>query len=85
MPQTSSTSAASSSRCSHDSEHFPYHYIDLNYCMNALCRREDIAIAINLTNNDRTAFTEIIFLNYLFQTIRQKEKQLEKEKQLARG
>jgi hypothetical protein len=40
-------------------------------------------MAINLTNNNRTAFTEIVFLNYLFQTIRQKEKQLEKEKQLA--
>jgi hypothetical protein len=40
-------------------------------------------MAINLTNNDRTAFTEIVFLNYLFQTIRQKERQLEKEKQLA--
>jgi hypothetical protein len=51
--------------------------------MKALCRRADIAMAINLTNNDRTAFTEIVFLNYLFQTIRQKERQLEKEKQLA--
>jgi hypothetical protein len=84
MPQISSTSAASSSCCSHDSEHFPYRYINLDYCMNTLCRQEDIAMAINLTNNDRTAFTEIVFLNYLFQTIQQKEKQLEKEKQLAR-
>jgi hypothetical protein len=84
MPQISSTSAASSSCCSHDSEHFPHRYINLDYCMNALCRREDIAMAINLTNNDRTAFTEIVFLDYLFQTIRQKEKQPEKEKQLAR-
>jgi hypothetical protein len=41
-------------------------------------------MAINLTNNDRTAFTEILSLDYLFQTIQQKEKQLEKEKQLAR-
>jgi hypothetical protein len=82
MPQTS-TSAASSSRCSHDSEHFPYRYIDLDYCMKALCQRADIAMAINLTNNDRTAFTEIVFLDYLFQTIQQKERQLEKEKQLA--
>jgi hypothetical protein len=40
-------------------------------------------MTINLTNNDRTAFTEIVFLNYLFQTIQQKERQLEKEKQLA--
>jgi hypothetical protein len=51
MPQTS-ISAASSSHCSHDSEHFPYRYIDLDYCMKALCRRADIAMAINLTNND---------------------------------
>jgi hypothetical protein len=41
-------------------------------------------MAINLTNNDRTTFTEIVFLDYLFQIIWQKEKQLEKEKQLAR-
>jgi hypothetical protein len=40
-------------------------------------------MAINLTNNDQTAFTEIVFLNYLFQTIRQKERQLERERQLA--
>jgi hypothetical protein len=40
-------------------------------------------MAINLTNNDRTAFTEIVFLDYLFQTIQQKERQLEREKQLA--
>jgi hypothetical protein len=85
MPRASSTSAASSSRCSHDSEHFPYCYIDLDHCMNALCQQEDIAIAINLTNNDQTAFTEIVFLDYLFQTIQTKEKQLEKEKQLAHG
>jgi hypothetical protein len=84
MPQTPSTSAASSSRCSQDSEYFPYCHIDLDYCMKALCQREDIAAAINLTNNDRTTFTEIVFLDYLFQTIRQKERQLEREKQLAR-
>jgi hypothetical protein len=83
MPQTPSTSVASSSCCSQDSEHFPYHHIDLEYYMKALCRREDIAMAINLTNNDQTAFTEIVFLNYLFQTIQQKERQLEREKQLA--
>jgi hypothetical protein len=41
-------------------------------------------MAINLTNNDRTAFTEIVFLDYLFQTIQQKERQLERERQLAR-
>jgi hypothetical protein len=84
MPRTPSTSSASSSRCSQDSEHFPYHHINLNYCMKALSRREDIVTAINPTNNDQTAFTEIVFLDYLFQTIRQKERQLEREKQLAR-
>jgi hypothetical protein len=52
--------------------------------MKALGQREDIATAINLTNNNRTAFTEIVFLDYLFQTIQQKERQLEREKQLAR-
>jgi hypothetical protein len=52
--------------------------------MNALNQREDIAMAINLTNNDRTAFTEIVFLDYPFQTIQQKERQLERERQLAR-
>jgi hypothetical protein len=52
--------------------------------MKALCQQEDIAMAINLTNNDRTALTKIVFLNYLFQTIQQKERQLEREKQLAR-
>jgi hypothetical protein len=53
--------------------------------MKALCQQEDIAMAINLTNNDQTAFTEIVFLDYLFQTIWQKERQLEREKQLARN
>jgi hypothetical protein len=70
MPRTPSTSiSSSSSRCSQDSEHFPYRHIDLKYCMKALNRRQDIAMAINLTNNDRTAFTEIVFLDYLFQII----------------
>jgi hypothetical protein len=69
MPRTPSTSVASSSHCSQDSEHFPYHHIDLKYCMKALCRREDITMAINLTNNNQNAFTKIVFLNYLFQTI----------------
>jgi hypothetical protein len=52
--------------------------------MNAFFRQEDIATAICLTNNERSAFTEIIFLNHLFQTIRQTEQQLEREKQRAR-
>jgi hypothetical protein len=68
MPRTSSASATSSSRCSNDSEHFPYRYIDLDHCMNTF-HRQDVAMAINLTNNDRTTFTEIAFLDYLFQTI----------------
>jgi hypothetical protein len=53
--------------------------------MNTFRRREDVAMAINLTNNNQTTFTEIAFLDYLFQTIRQKEIQLEKDKQLARA
>jgi hypothetical protein len=52
--------------------------------MKALCWREDIAMAINLTNKDQTAFTEIVFLDYLFQTIWQKERQLKRQRQLAR-
>jgi hypothetical protein len=52
--------------------------------MNALQRREDIATAIYLTNNKQSAFIKILFLDHLFQTIRQTECQLEQEKQLAR-
>jgi hypothetical protein len=52
--------------------------------MNVLHRREDIAIAIRLTNNNRTAYTEILLLYHLFQTIRQTEQQLEWEKQCAK-
>jgi hypothetical protein len=51
--------------------------------MNALLRREDIATAIHLTNNQWSAFTKIIFLNHLFQTIQQTKQQLEQEKQQA--
>jgi hypothetical protein len=40
-------------------------------------------MAINLTNNDQATFTDIIFLDHLFQTIRQMEQQLEREKQRA--
>jgi hypothetical protein len=69
MPRTSSTSATSSSRCSNNSEHFPYHYVDLKHVMNAFSRRENVATAINLTHNDHTTFTEIAFLDYLFQNI----------------
>jgi hypothetical protein len=49
--------------------------------MNTLQRREDIATAIRLTNNERAAFVEILFFNHLFQTIRQTERQLEQGKQ----
>jgi hypothetical protein len=80
MPRTST---ASSSQRSSDSKHFPHRYINLEFCMNAFLRREDIATAINLTNNNQTAFTEILFLDHLFHTIRQKEQQLEREKQQA--
>jgi hypothetical protein len=52
--------------------------------MNALSRQEDIATAIQLTNNKCTAFIEILFIDHLFQTIQQTERQLEQEKQQAR-
>jgi hypothetical protein len=83
MPRTSSASATSSSRCSNDSEHFPYCYVNLEHIMNTFSQRENVATAINLAHNDRMAFTEIAFLDYLFQNIRRKEIQLEKDKRLA--
>jgi hypothetical protein len=76
MPRTS---AMSSSHRSVSSEHVPHQYINLEYCMNALSRREDIATAIQLTNNKHAAFIEILFLNHLFQTIQQTKCQLEQE------
>jgi hypothetical protein len=79
MPQTPSIST-SSSHNSNDSEHFPYRYVDLEHVMNTFSCREDVATAINLAHNDRTAFTEIAFLDYLFQKIRRKEMQLKKDK-----
>jgi hypothetical protein len=84
MPRTSALTT-SSSHCSNDSEHFPYCYVDLEHVMDTFSRRENVATAINLAHNDRTAFTEIAFLNYLFQNIRRKERQLEKDKRLARA
>jgi hypothetical protein len=67
MPQTLATS---SSHCSTSSQHVPHQYINLKFCMNALQQREDIATAIHLTNNEQSAFIEILFLDHLFQTIR---------------
>jgi hypothetical protein len=52
--------------------------------MNVLHRREDIATTILLTNNDCTAYTKILLLDHLFQTIQQTEQWLEWEKQCAR-
>jgi hypothetical protein len=52
--------------------------------MNALQRQEDIATAIWLTNNDRTAYTDILLPGHLFQAIRQTEERLQWEKQCAR-
>jgi hypothetical protein len=80
----SRASSTSSSHCSFDSEHVPHRYINLKYCMNALQCREDIATAIHLTNNNHTAFTEILLLDHLFQFIRQTEQRLQWEKQCAR-
>jgi hypothetical protein len=52
--------------------------------MNVLQRREDIATAIRLTDNDRTAYTEILLLDHIFQSIRQTEQHLQWEKECAR-
>jgi hypothetical protein len=76
--------SASSSHCSFNSEHVPHRYINLKYCMNALQQREDIITTIRLTNHDRTAYTEILLLNHLFQSIQQTEQRLQWEKQCAR-
>jgi hypothetical protein len=81
MPHTPATSASCHSS---SSKHVPHWYINLEFCMNALLRREDIATAIRLTNNKHATLIEILFLNHLFQTICQTERQLEQEKQWAR-
>jgi hypothetical protein len=88
MPQTSPTSAisaASSSHSSRNSEHFPYRYVDLENVIQVFSRRENVATAINLVDNNQTAFTEIAFLNYLLQNIRRSEIRLEKDKRLAQA
>jgi hypothetical protein len=53
--------------------------------MNTFSQRENVATAINLAHNNRTTFTEIAFLDYLFQNIQRKEIQLEKDKRLAQA
>jgi hypothetical protein len=83
MPRVSPASsayAASSSYSSNNSEHFPHRYVDLENLINIFSQRENVTTAINLTNNDRTNFTEIAFLDYLFQNIRQNEIRLEKDR-----
>jgi hypothetical protein len=65
----SHASSASSSHCSFDSEHVPHQCINLKYCMNVLQRREEIATAIRLTDNDCTPYTEILLLDHIFQSI----------------
>jgi hypothetical protein len=52
--------------------------------MNVLQRWEDIATAIRLTNNNRTAYADIVLLNHLFQAIWQTKERLLWEKQCAR-
>jgi hypothetical protein len=81
MPCTPTTSPSPHSS---SSEHVPHQYINLELCMNALLQREDIATAIRLTNNKHAAFTEILFLDHIFQTICQTKQQLEQGKQQAR-
>jgi hypothetical protein len=82
---TSATSAASSSHSSRNSEHFPYRYVDLENVMQVFSRRENITTAINLVDNNQTAFAEIAFLDYLLQNIQRSEIRLEKDKRLARA
>jgi hypothetical protein len=82
-PLTSATSAVSSSHSSHNSEHFPHRYVDLENVIKVFSQRENVATAINLVNNNQTAFTEIAFLDYLLQNIRRSEIRLEKDKRLA--
>jgi hypothetical protein len=53
--------------------------------MQVFSRRENITTAINLVDNNPTAFAEIAFLDYLLQNIRRSETRLEKDKQLARA
>jgi hypothetical protein len=85
MPQIPSTSSSSpSSHNLNDSEHVPHHYINLKYCMKVLQRQEDIATTIQLTDNDCTAYTDILLLNHLFQEICLTEEHLLWEKQQAR-
>jgi hypothetical protein len=88
MPQTSQISSTSSSslssRCSYNSKHVPHWYINLKYCINTLQQREDIATAIQLTNNDRTAYTDIVLLDHLFQAIQQTKEHLHWEKQCTK-
>jgi hypothetical protein len=45
--------------------------------MDVLQRWEDIATAIWLTNNDHTAYTDILLLDHLFQSIQQTEEHLQ--------
>jgi hypothetical protein len=88
MPRTSpisATSPTSSSHLSRNSEHFPYRYVDLENVMQVFSRRENITTAINLVDNNPTAFAEIAFLDYLLQNIRRSETRLEKDKRLARA
>jgi hypothetical protein len=51
--------------------------------MQVFSRRENITTAINLVDNNPTAFAEIASLDYLFQNIRRSEARLEKDKRLA--
>jgi hypothetical protein len=88
MPRVSpisTTYAASSSHSSNNSEYFPHCYVNLENLVNIFSRRENVTTAINLTNNDRTSFTKIAFLDYLFQNIRRNKMRLEKDRRLARA
>jgi hypothetical protein len=64
--------------------HYPDRHLDLELCMEVLQQREDFATAINLLGNTRDGLNDIVFLDYLFQTIKQSERALENQKRFAR-
>jgi hypothetical protein len=83
MPRTIA-SAATSSVWYSPSYQYPDRYVDLSIVMKAFSRQEDVATAINLLDNEWQAFTEVLFLNHSFQSIKQLKNRLENEKRAAR-
>jgi hypothetical protein len=78
MPQSHSSSDQYST-----TYHYSHRYLDLEMCKKAMQRREDFATAVNLLGNTREALTDMIFLDYLFQSIQDLENTLENQKRFA--